>query len=215
MGPQAESSVTIAALQAVFAHFSGSPTETLVLLALADRADKETWECYPSIADTAARTNLCPRTVKASLKRLEESGVIECIRFGGVSGSRGGLPTNRYRIMRSVLMPDGAPRSPSDSAGDAPWDGAGDSPSATPRCISRPLMGQLTPCDGAGAAPESRDEPSKDLRAAASGSVERGRPDEVECPRCNGNGRESDATDCQLCGGIGVNPAFRFRKRRY
>ena len=196
--------MTIAAIQAVFDHFRGKPTDTLVLLALADRADRDTWECYPSVADTAARTNLCERAVQASLKRLQEEGAIECIRYGGVAGSRGGMPTNRYRIVRGFLQGDGAENAPSDSAGAAPWDGAGNAPSEVPRCISRPPMVQLTLPDGAGAAPEPRDEPSKDLRA---------RVGATECPACDGTGRGADREKCRMCGGNGVNPDLRIQKR--
>jgi hypothetical protein len=203
-GPRAESLVTIAAIQAVFDNFRGKPTDTLVLLALADRADRDNWECYPSIADTAARTNLCERAVQASLKRLQEDGAIECIRYGGVAGSRGGMPTNRYRIVRSFLLGDGAADAPSDSAGAAPWDSAGAAPSAVPRCISRPAMVQLTLLDGAGAAPEPRDEPSKDLRATVGGAI---------CPACDGTGRDPDQATCQVCSGSGVNPDLRIQKR--
>ena len=198
--------MTFAAVQAVYSNYKGSPTDKSVLVALAERADKENWECYPSVADTVARTNYCKRTVQASLKRLQEEGAIECIRYGGVSGSRGGMPTNRYRIVRSFLTPDGA--------GAAPWDGAGDSPSGAPRGISRPAMVQLTLPDGAGAAPEPRDEPSKDLSAGARRSAESRRGVSPVCPHCDSFGREPDGTtDCQICGGNGVNPAFRFEKR--
>ncbi len=206
--------MTIAAIQAVFAHYAGSPADKFVLLALADRADKTSWECYPSVGDTAARTGYCPRTVKASLKRLEQEGVIVRIRYGGVKGSHGGMPTNRYRIVRSFLVPDGAADALSDRAAGAPWDGAGDSPSAVPRGISRPAMVQLTPADGAGGAPEPRDEPSKDPREGPRTNAEARRRISPVCPHCDASGREPDGADCRICGGNGVNPDFRFEKRR-
>ena len=197
--------MTIAAIQAVFEHFRGKPTDTLVLLALADRADKDNWECYPSIADTAARTNLCERAVRTSIRRLEEHGVIASVRFGGVSRSRGGLPTNRYKIVRSVLLSDGA--------ADAPLDTASPAPSAAPRGILLTPMGHAVPFDTASPAPEPRDEPSKDLRKAARRSVDPQSRNSPVCPRCDSSGREPDGTDCQVCGGNGVNPDFRFQKR--
>jgi len=196
--------VTFAAVQAVYSNYKGSPTDKSVLLALAERADKANWECYPSIADTVARTNYCKRTVQASLRRLQEEGAIECVRYGGIAGSRGGMPTNCYRIVQSFLLGDGAADAPSDSAGAAPWDGAADAPSAVPRCISRPAMVQLTLPDGAGAAPEPRDEPSKDLMATAGGA---------ECPACEGTGRGADRETCHTCGGNGVNPDLCIQKR--
>jgi len=197
--------VTIAATDAVYKKFKGSKRNKAILLALADRADKDRWECYPSVADTARRTGYCDRSVQEALRALEAEGAIECIRYGGVTGSRGGRPTNRYRIVRSFLLGDGAEAAPSDSAGFAPWDGAGNAPSADPRCISRPAMVQLTLPDGAGAAPEPRDEPSKDLRAAGSGA---------ECPACEGTARGTDGEECATCGGSGVNPELRIGERR-
>ena len=206
--------MTFAAVQAVYNNYKGSPTDKSVLVALAERADKERWEWYPSVADTVARTNFCKRTVQASLKRLQEEGAIECIRYGGVSGSRGGMPTNRYRIVRSFLTPDSAAHAPSDSAGAAPWDGAGDALSDVPRGISRPPMVQLTLLDSAGAAPEPRHEPSKDLSSGARRNAEAQRGVSPVCPHCDSFGREPDGkTDCQICGGSGVNPDFRFEAR--
>lgn len=197
--------MTIAAIDAVYDNYKGSKKKHAVLLALADRADKDKWECYPSVADTSRRSKYCERSVQVALRELEEEGAIECIRYGGVTGSRGGRPTNRYRIVRSFLLGDGAGNAPSDSAGFAPSDGAGNAPSADPRCISRPAMVQLTLPDGAGAAPEPRDEPSKDLRASAGGAV---------CPACEGTGREADQEECRRCGGCGVNPELRIGTRR-
>ena len=197
--------MTIAASRAVYDHYNGSKRNKAILLALADRADKDRWECYPSVADTAKRTKYCDRSVQEALKALQEEGAIECIRFGGVTGSRVGLPTNRYRIVRSFLLGDGAGNAPSDSAGAAPWDGAGNAPSEVPRCISRPAMVQLTLLDGAGAAPEPKDEPSKDLRATGGAT---------ECPACDGTGRGADRATCRTCGGNGVNPNLRIRKGR-
>lgn len=205
--------MTIAAITAVLDHFTGKPTDTLVLLALADRADKDNWECYPSIADTAARTNLCERAVRASIRRLEELGVIESMRFGGVSRSHGGLPTNRYRIVCSALLSDAAADAPWDTAPRAPSDIAADAPSPAPRGISCTPMGHIVPPDTASPAPEPRDEPSKDLRKGARKNAEaRGRISPV-CPHCDSSGREPNGADCQVCGGNGVNPDFRFEKR--
>jgi hypothetical protein len=198
--------VTIAALQAVYDHYKGSKRNKAVLLALADRADKERWECYPSIADTARRTGYCDRSVQEALKALQAEGVIECRRYGGVQGSRGGKPTNRYRIVRSHLLGNGAAVAPSDGADAAPWDGAGNAPSDSQGCISRRAMVQLTLPDGAGAAPEPRDEPSKDLRSPVGGA---------DCPACEGTGRGPErGSRCTACGGSGVNPALRIQGRQ-
>lgn len=54
----------------------GDPAAKLVLLALADRADKETGQCWPSLARIAEDTELSVTTVKRRLNKLEERGLI-------------------------------------------------------------------------------------------------------------------------------------------
>lgn len=67
-------------------------SERQVLLALADRADDKTRECFPGLEDIAQRVRLTPRYVRKILRRLEAAGWI-AVRTGG---GRGG--TNAYRI---------------------------------------------------------------------------------------------------------------------
>lgn len=49
----------------------------LVALALADRVNGDTGECWPSISDIAHRSGLKERQVQAHLRTLEREGVIE------------------------------------------------------------------------------------------------------------------------------------------
>lgn len=51
------------------------PTQKLVLLALAERANHQN-ECHPSADRTAADLNICVRSVRRSLKKLAEIGLI-------------------------------------------------------------------------------------------------------------------------------------------
>ena len=55
----------------------GDPAAKLVLLALADRADKETGQCWPSLARIAEDTELSVTTVKRRLNKLEERKLIK------------------------------------------------------------------------------------------------------------------------------------------
>jgi DNA-binding transcriptional ArsR family regulator len=59
---------------------TGSASRKAVLLALADRANKDTGRCDPSIARIAEDTELSAATVKRALGDLEESGLVERLR---------------------------------------------------------------------------------------------------------------------------------------
>jgi len=54
----------------------GDPYSKLLLLALADRAEKETGQCWPSLARLAEDTHLSVATIKRKLNFLEERGFI-------------------------------------------------------------------------------------------------------------------------------------------
>ena len=54
----------------------GDPASKLLLLAIADRADKETGQCWPSLARLAEDTEMSPATIKRRLNYLEERGFI-------------------------------------------------------------------------------------------------------------------------------------------
>lgn len=54
----------------------GDPYSKLLLLAIADRADKETGQCWPSLARLAEDTHLSVATIKRKLTYLEERGFI-------------------------------------------------------------------------------------------------------------------------------------------
>ncbi len=51
-------------------------TKMLVLLSIAERANKDTWKCWPSVTDIARRCRTTRRTVFKLLKEIEEDGYI-------------------------------------------------------------------------------------------------------------------------------------------
>lgn len=59
-----------------FAPAAWTPAQRIVAVALADRVNPDTLECYPSIADVSRRTGLSPRQVQRILRQLEKEGVV-------------------------------------------------------------------------------------------------------------------------------------------
>lgn len=86
-------------------------TDLLVLLALADVAD-DRGECWPSVRHLATKCRLDERTAQRRMRSLERLGEVEVVPGGGRSSGRGGLRSNRYRI---VVRPPDAP-----DGGDSP-----------------------------------------------------------------------------------------------
>jgi hypothetical protein len=76
-----------------------SPTEKLVMLALADFASDDGSNIYPSIATLARRTSLSDRAVQKTLKALIAAGFLA--NDGAWKSSTG--PINRYRILGDQL----------------------------------------------------------------------------------------------------------------
>lgn len=84
-------SFKIAAL--VMDHGPRDPGEFAVLLVLADRADNETWVCWPSRADLVERSRLSAATVGRKLRALERGGwVARRQRFNSSSVFRLNVP---------------------------------------------------------------------------------------------------------------------------
>lgn len=84
-------SMKIAAL--VVDHGPRDPGEFAVLLVLADRADNETWVCWPSRADLSERSRLAAATVGRKLRALERDGWISRqARFNSSSVFRVNVP---------------------------------------------------------------------------------------------------------------------------
>lgn len=67
----------------------------MVAIALADRVNGDTSECFPSIADISRRTGIKERQVQRHLRQLEDEGVIA--RLGQRKKPDGTLGSNTYR----------------------------------------------------------------------------------------------------------------------
>lgn len=66
--------MSIEAMSWVFKHSEATQGERLVLLALADNADDDTWEAYPSVVTLARKARLKRRQTQRCLRKLEEDG---------------------------------------------------------------------------------------------------------------------------------------------
>ena len=59
-----------------FAPKHWSTSTRLVAIAIADRVNSDTQDCFPSVADIARRTGLNERSVQRHLRHLEADGTI-------------------------------------------------------------------------------------------------------------------------------------------
>lgn len=84
-------------------HSQARGTNLLVLLALADIANDD-GECWPSIPHLARKCRLDQRTAQRRIRSLEELGELVVVVCGGKASYRGGVRSNRYRIL--VHVPD-------------------------------------------------------------------------------------------------------------
>ncbi|GAA1315673.1 helix-turn-helix domain-containing protein [Saccharothrix xinjiangensis] len=90
----------------VWEHAEAAGTDLLLLLAIADSADDQGRNAWPSIADLSRKTRLDERTVQRRLKRLHDQGRI-AIEIGG------GRRRNRYAILMNPRpAPPGIERQP-------------------------------------------------------------------------------------------------------
>lgn len=79
-------------MNAAFALQGISPTDTLVLVALANFANDE-WSCFPSRGTLVIMTKLSPRAITLSMRRLEDAGYLASEARLRANGSQ---TTNRY-----------------------------------------------------------------------------------------------------------------------
>lgn len=83
-------------------RFKGA--DRTVLIALAFYADHDGTRVFPTVAEVMARTSLSERQVRASMRNLQEDGVLRLIR----KSSRAGDP-NEYQVLLEAV-PDDADR---------------------------------------------------------------------------------------------------------
>lgn len=89
--------MSIKLMTKVWEHGPEDRTETMVLLALADRANDDGSSCYPSMADVAQRARLSRRGAQKVIQRLESKGYLS-INQGGGRGN-----TNDYQLHPQAL----------------------------------------------------------------------------------------------------------------
>jgi len=103
--------MSVRLMAAVFQASVGSPTDKLVLLALADFADGDGGSIYPSLATLAAKCDLTVRACRLALRRLEKAGLLV------VETEAKHHRPRRYRILvetlRGLRAARGAPLRPS------------------------------------------------------------------------------------------------------
>jgi hypothetical protein len=83
----------------VLDHSESEGSVRLVMLALAENADQDTGECYPSLATVARRTRLSERRARSSIRAAEEAGELSVELRAGI-GPHGGHRTNVYTFTR-------------------------------------------------------------------------------------------------------------------
>jgi hypothetical protein len=88
--------MSIRVIQDVWDHSQARDGALLVLLAIADSADPETREAWPTVKFLAAKCRLSERAVSYATKKLVSIGEIEVLERGGRQGPRG--RANRYRV---------------------------------------------------------------------------------------------------------------------
>lgn len=135
----------------VWDHSRSTGMERLVLLAIADSADHDGTNSWPSVSTLAAKTMVSDRTVRRSIRALEALGeLLVEVQAGGLASTPEYLRPNLY----TVLVNGGSDCHPLSSV--------------TPvRSVSG---GQTALVRGGQAVPQSvlKEEPSKTARASAS-----------------------------------------------
>lgn len=87
-----------------FAPEHWSTGTRLVAIALADRVNGDTLECWPSVADLSRRTGLKERAVQRHLRALEEDGTIS--NLGQRITKTGSAGSNVWRWNLWITMPE-------------------------------------------------------------------------------------------------------------
>lgn len=91
--------MSVKAMQWVWEHSRSGGNLRLVLLAIADSADHDGDNAWPSVATIAAKCSLSERTVQRAIQVLEEMGELVVARqAGGSSATRADRRPNRYRL---------------------------------------------------------------------------------------------------------------------
>jgi DNA-binding transcriptional ArsR family regulator len=89
--------VSVELMSLVWERSDHKGSELLTLLAIADNANDETAEAYPSLSLLSTKTRLAPRSIQYVLDKLYEGGELELVKRG-----RWGV-ANLYRINTQAL----------------------------------------------------------------------------------------------------------------
>lgn len=93
-----------------FAPDHWTTTQRLVALAIADRVNGDTLECWPSISDIARRVGIHERSVQRAIRSLEAEGVITRL---GQRPDRNGVPkSNVWTWNLLITLPRGVTPTP-------------------------------------------------------------------------------------------------------
>lgn len=84
---------------------NATPTQKLVLIAVADHADHE-GKCFPSVSHLVKKTSLCRRSVFSALAELEQGGLIARVKRQRPNGS---LTSTEYELLLEGLGASVAP----------------------------------------------------------------------------------------------------------
>lgn len=95
----------------VWEHSKTGGGDRLLLLAIADCADDDGDNAWPSVATLAHKTQTADRTVQRGIERLEAAGCLQVTRGAG----RGG--THRYRVLMTPEAAKPQPTEPFDDGG--------------------------------------------------------------------------------------------------
>jgi hypothetical protein len=213
----------------VWEHSKTGGGDRLLLLAIADCADDDGDNAWPSVSTLAHKTQTADRTVQRGIDRLQREGCLEVHRGAG----RGG--THRYRVLMDDRAAGREPAQPVDGPGDSQPE-SGDNPgegcqSVTPVRLTEGVT-QLRHRGGDTAVSPERPErpittpPTPAGRGARTKVCRHGAG---ACRRCGTNPRSlrsnpraaADAELAQLidaraavvhCGAPDCNPATRWRE---
>lgn len=112
-------------------------TDKMVLLMLANRVNKDTGQCTPSISRLAKDSGLSERTTRDAIRRLEDAGMIETIHRKADEKTN---LSNSYRMCQSVpvgrQMPQGGAANTPGGGAVAAGEPVRLEPVIEPACIS-------------------------------------------------------------------------------
>ena len=99
--------MSVGVMSAVFKHSASTGSARLVLLAIADNADDDTWSCWPSVQTIGAKARVSEATVHRALKELQKLGELDVQHNAG--GHPGMRSDPRYRPNRYTVLVTGTP----------------------------------------------------------------------------------------------------------